>query len=77
MLQKIIDIALNGKQHVFLPTEELGKVTLRDLDVDSLSLLQFICQLEEQFQIKIPDEDLSVENFYDLESILRIVTKHL
>jgi len=49
---------------------------LVDADVmDSLAIMKLILFLEEEFQIKIGDEDMALENFTSVESIYNLVQK--
>ena len=43
-----------------IPTEDVqpGKSFTDDLDVDSLSMVEVVVAAEEQFSVKIPDEDV-------------------
>jgi len=49
---------------------------LVDADVmDSLAIMKLILFLEDEFQIKIGDEDMALENFTSVESIYNLVQK--
>lgn len=43
--------------------------------MDSLGIMKLILFLEENFSVKIADEDLTLENFRSIESIYRLVEK--
>ncbi len=43
--------------------------------IDSFTLVEFVTLLEEQFGIKIPDSDISPDNFRTIQSIERYVEK--
>lgn len=43
--------------------------------MDSLAIMKLILFLEDEFQIKIGDEDLALENFTSVESIYNLVQK--
>ncbi len=43
--------------------------------VDSAGLISFICFIEKEFCITIPDEDLLPENFSSIESITNYIKK--
>ena len=47
---------------------------LADLGVDSISLLQLIVQLEQAFDLSIPDEAFSPETFESVESLWLVVS---
>lgn len=42
---------------------------------DSISFISFVIEIEEAFNIQIPDEDLEVNNFRTLHHILNLVNK--
>jgi acyl carrier protein len=50
---------------------------LADLGVDSISLLQLIVQLEEAFDLSLPDDAFSPETFESVESLWRVVSSLL
>lgn len=43
--------------------------------MDSLGIMKLILFLEENFSVKIADEDLTLENFRSIESVYRLVEK--
>lgn len=43
--------------------------------IDSLNLLKLVFFIEERFQIKVSDEDLTPENFETLNAILKLIGK--
>ena len=44
--------------------------------VDSAGLISFICFMEKEFDISIPDEDLLPENFVSITSIATYIRTH-
>lgn len=50
---------------------------INDLGLDSLEILMLITALEKKFNFKIPDDDLRIELFVYLESIVDYIYKKL
>ena len=46
-----------------------------DIGLDSLSFLQLITALEKQFNIKIQEDELSSDNFYTLNNLIKYIDK--
>jgi acyl carrier protein len=44
--------------------------------VDSAGLISFLCFIEKEFEISIPDEDLLPENFVSISRIAEYVLNH-
>ncbi|MFK8006477.1 MAG: acyl carrier protein [Saprospiraceae bacterium] len=62
----------NGKSDFeLLPDEDLLASGL----VESLSMMQLIHFVEETFQIKIPPQDMTIDNFVTVEAIANYVKK--
>lgn len=62
----------------YLDAEELELDSrLADLGVDSISLLQLIVQLEEAFDLSMPDEVFSPETFESVESLWLVISSLL
>tara|TARA_B100001964_G_C14028989_1_gene507391 strand:- start:542 stop:790 length:249 start_codon:yes stop_codon:yes gene_type:complete len=43
--------------------------------IDSLNLIEIISKIEEEFNINFVDEDMKMENFDTIKSIVRIIIK--
>ncbi len=70
--EKIIDILVNGV-HVNRRRLE-GKENpdfIKDLEMDSLSLLELVERVEKEFNIEIEDEEL--ETLSDMESVVNFI----
>jgi len=70
--EKIIDILINGV-HVNRRRLE-GKENpdfIKDLEMDSLSLLELVEKVEKEFNIEIEDEEL--ETLSDMESVVNFI----
>ncbi|MCD6167740.1 MAG: acyl carrier protein [Caldisericia bacterium] len=70
--EKIIDILINGV-HVNRRRLE-GKENpdfIKDLEMDSLSLLELVERVEKEFNIEIEDEEL--ETLSDMESVVNFI----
>ena len=70
MTEKIITYIeselLNGQDNIQLtPDEDLLTTGL----IDSLGIMKLIAWLEEEFSVKIPPEDMTIENFLSPEVI--------
>jgi acyl carrier protein len=44
-----------------------------DLGIDSITFISLIIAIESEFGIHIPDEELVLDNFRNVESVVRIV----
>jgi acyl carrier protein len=51
--------------------------TLVDLGIDSLRLVEFIIDLEDRFQIAIPDEEMLANNFNTVGTVSTLVNRIL
>ena len=70
--EKIIDILINGV-HVNKKRLE-GKENpdfIKDLEMDSLSLLELVEKVEKEFGIEVEDEEL--EKLSDMESVVNFI----
>ena len=67
MIYKIIAKALEIDQDDIKPTHDLVK----DLGADSLTLVEIIMAIEEEYEIEIPDEDF--DKMTKLETILEYI----
>ncbi|RLD16001.1 MAG: acyl carrier protein [Caldiserica bacterium] len=70
--EKIIDILINGV-HVNKKRLE-GKENpdfIKDLEMDSLSLLELVEKVEKEFDIEVEDEEL--EKLSDMESVVNFI----
>ena len=57
---------LNGRQTVDADDDLLGEGL-----IDSLGAMQFVAFIEETFELKVPLEDITIQNFRTIESIDR------
>ena len=55
---------------------DLGGVALADLGVDSMLLVQFVNELEEEFGIELSDDDLDPVNFATLTDVCDLVARY-
>lgn len=72
LMQTIIDLAANNWQvsrKEVVPEANLAD----DLGVDSLDRVEFIMDLEERFDIEIPDED--AEQFKTIQDVYNYINK--
>lgn len=74
---KLIDILtnqiLNDTDVVIEATNDL----LTTGTIDSMALIRFVAAIEEEFTIKIPATDLIIDNFINIESIGKYVSKKI
>ena len=57
---------LNGRQTVDADDDLLGEGL-----IDSLGAMQFVAFIEDTFELKVPLEDITIQNFRTIESIDR------
>jgi len=59
---------LNGRSVIqIVPADDLLGSGL----VDSIGMMQLIAYIEEEFKMKVPPEDMTIENFMTVEAIER------
>lgn len=70
LTEKIIDLLRK-----MLPYEEINNTTelIENGILDSLSIMMFVTQLEDEFGIEIPDDAVTSENFANVLKITRLV----
>lgn len=71
---KLVASTLNKKTKEIQPDESLFSTKS---GFDSFSLMEFVLQLEETFDISIPDDDLDPDIFYSIESIIDYLNTRL
>lgn len=74
--EKIVDILIN-KVHVNKKRLQ-GKENpdfIKDLEMDSLSLLELVEKVEKEFDITVEDEEL--ETLSDMESVINFIEKKI
>ena len=54
---------------------EMHSHFIDDLDFDSLTAVELVMDIEEEFGINIPFEEIVVENFETVESLMTFITK--
>lgn len=62
-----------------IPYEEINSATeLIDNGIlDSLSIMLFVTQLEDEFEVEIPDDAITAENFSNVRKIARLVEDNI
>ena len=70
---KIVEIIQEHDSSKLHVTPELS--LKEELGVDSVDLMEFIINLEEAFDIEIPDEDM--DNFKTISDVVAVSYKHL
>ena len=65
-LQKFVSQELLNNGHQVQPEENL----LMDGMIDSIGMLRLVTFIEEEYRLKIPYEDLTIENFRSIKVIL-------
>jgi len=69
VLQQYIDQELmSGQQHI-----EVDEKLLSDGRVDSLGIMRLITFIEATFGIKVPPEDVTIENFHTINLIAEYI----
>jgi acyl carrier protein len=63
------------KSNVQSETEINDTDTLKDLGMDSFKCMKIILDLEQEFNIEIDDEDLLIENYENIISIINLVNR--
>ena len=61
-----------------LELEEIGRNDdLFEYGMDSLAILKLVADIEDQYEIEIEDEDLSLENMQTMASVISMVSKYV
>lgn len=80
ILKKVIESkvieALNNIG-ILVDIEDFNSINLKDYEMDSIMFVSFIVELEESFNIMIPDEYLSINQLTNLNFIVSIVEEQL
>lgn len=66
------------KNNILAENVELNNTTiLRDIGVDSYSIVEIVLFIERQYGFVIPDNQLKPENFENVKTVSEIVFHHL
>lgn len=66
------------KNNILAENVEINSSTiLRDIGVDSYSIVEIVLFIERQYGFVIPDNQLKPENFENVNTISKIVLNHL
>ncbi|WP_170846220.1 phosphopantetheine-binding protein [Bacillus sp. MUM 13] len=69
LLKELIEESINKEVHLAMKTD------LTKEGMNSLTLIEMIVELEDQLSIEILDDDLTLENFSTIESIINLLTE--
>ncbi len=63
--------------HFDFPIEELtAKTTLEELGLDSVDIIEFMFELENEFNIEIPDHEFNIKTIQDMvDSLERFISE--
>ena len=70
MIEKLIAIIKDFKEDPSLEINE-NTVLVSDLEMDSFDLVQLVCSVEEEFDIRIPDKAL--KNFITIGDVAKYI----
>lgn len=71
---KMLPIALKRDESEFLKLED--KADLREHGLDSISSIELIVMLENEFNISVDDDDLLIDNFNTIEKLMILLDKY-
>ncbi len=72
--QRLIEMLANVFPDVGIDKDVLGYVDLiDDLGMDSITFISVVVEIESVFGIIVPDDMLMIENFRNVDAIIRIV----
>ncbi len=74
MVMPLVETTLKKKAGTVGPDEALFAT---NQGFDSFSLMEFVLQLEETFDISIPDDDLDPDIFYSINTIIAYLSEQL
>ena len=72
MREKLIEIIKNVNENVI---DYKGNNMIEDGIIDSLELMEIIDAIEENLGIEIDADDIVMENFMNIDSIVALITK--
>lgn len=71
---KIIDIILNSFNNNGIAREIVDNIDLiKDIGMDSITYIYMVIAIEDNFNITINDDQLIIQNFNNIDSIVAIV----
>lgn len=70
MIEKLIAIIKDFKEDPSIEINE-NTVLVSDLEMDSFDLVQLVCSVEEEFDIRIPDKAL--KNFITIGDVVKYI----
>lgn len=76
-IRQIIEKIIYQNLEIDLSNKSMTESLVTELDLDSLSLLQILVEIEVQFDIELYDEELVPESLNSLENIVNIVENHI
>ena len=71
-MEKLLEILENIKPGV---DYENTKTLIDDHDLDSLSILSLIAEIEDEFDVVVPTIEIIPENFNSVEAMMNLITK--
>lgn len=75
MEERVVDILLEITANQY--SKEIVKISNyeQEMIIDSLQVVELVVKLENEFNIQIEDEDLSIDNFSSYDSIVSLVKR--
>lgn len=73
--EKLKKIICSIKEELNVVDIDSGKDLIDDYDMDSMDMLQFIAELEEEFQIELEDEEMDARILAHIPKLVEVIEK--
>jgi acyl carrier protein len=73
----IEEVVVKSLHEIIDTTNVNSKTNLLELGMDSMNFIRLVVQLEDEFDIEIPDEEIFLDNFSDIEKICQLVARFI
>ncbi|SDN48756.1 acyl carrier protein [Fictibacillus solisalsi] len=70
-------VIMNCLKKVLHNVEFDHESNLLDLGIDSMTFIRLVVEIEDEFDIEIEDEEIVLQNFESVESIVKLVERNL
>ena len=75
LLYELDKLILNNQDENYINELNIFTDLINDLMYDSLSIIQLVVQIEEKFDVIIPDEDLDISNLRQYKWLMEFILR--
>lgn len=79
-MKNILDFILSALQKKYTIDESINIESLNYVEsgyVDSLGIIQFVCEIEDEFGITFTDEEISSSSFHIVGELIKLIEKKI